>query len=411
MYGLTVDDGGRVALPQRVVARLRSHELRLQSHSPAHLTLVAQGGGEPCLTVTLGELGVADVLSFLNMFRKTGVLYLELADGARQIFFQEGEIIFALSERVEEDLGETLCQTGRLDRATLAQVRSELTGEWTLAQLLVKKNLVAPRDLWLATRYQVETIVYGLFASDQQGGACFVAGDPGRDDIVRLSMSTQNLIMEGLRRVDERALYLRRLRSFEAQLSYSGRSPTDLAEEEKRLLSFIYGAPATVADLVVRSGLAEFDALRLLYQLAEKKMVDVAAAAPAPLAEDVAELVELFNELLRLLCQAVAQREFTAELQQALRVLPSPLRELFRGVVLAQDGSVDGRQLMRNLTGLEGLEQKRLLVDALSELVYLACGQARRLLGSQASGELTSRVQELVRRAQRLVAGGEEEER
>ncbi|MCK9172852.1 MAG: DUF4388 domain-containing protein, partial [Desulfuromonas thiophila] len=148
MYGLSVDDGGRVALPQRVVARLRSHELRLQSHSPAHLTLVTQGGGEPCLTVILGERGVADVLSFLNMFRKTGVLYLELADGARQIFFQEGEIIFALSERVEEDLGETLCQTGRLDRATLAQVRAEQTGEWTLAQLLVKKNLVAPRDLW-----------------------------------------------------------------------------------------------------------------------------------------------------------------------------------------------------------------------------------------------------------------------
>lgn len=405
MYRVSIDDSGRVSLPRRVVTGLESQQLRVVSSSPQHVLLAVDGDGEPCLTATLGPVGVADILSFFNMFRKSGILYLDLPDGQRQIFFQDGEIIYATSQRFQEDIGEVLLELGKLDRETLNAVREDMSPGAVLNQILVRKNIVAARDLWLATRYQVEAIVYNLFACEQ-GGCCFVAQPLQRDDIVRLSMSTQNLIMEGLRRVDERALYLRRLRSMTALLSYSGKSPADLSEEEKKVISLIYSVPATVGQLVARSGLSEYDGLRVLYQLAEKRMVEVSQPESAPLPPIFVELFEVYNGLLALLYQCVSAEVpgFMEDTNRFLREVPHPLIYVMRGIRLEKDGTLDGRKLIGNLIGLEPGEQKKLVVDALNELVFMQCGIARRALGAQGSADLIRRVQEITARTKRLVS-------
>ncbi|MBW2186364.1 MAG: DUF4388 domain-containing protein [Deltaproteobacteria bacterium] len=404
MYRVCLDDSGRVDLPRRVAAALSSNDLAIASSSSQHVLLAVDGAGEASMTASLGSMGVADVLSFFNMFRKTGVLYLDLSDGNRQVFFQDGEIIFATSQRFEEDLGEILCELGKLERNVLTAIRSDMEEGATLSQVLVRKNIVAARDLWLATRHQVEAIVYNLFSS-QDGGCYFVAQELERDDIVRLSMSTQNLIMEGLRRVDERALYLRRFRSMDALLSYTGKSPANLSDEEKRLVSFVYSVSATVAQLVARSGLSEFDALRILYQLLEKGLVEVSQPEAVTVSSSFVELFEVYNGVLKLLhdCVSESTPSFLHDVNRFLREVPHPMLYVVRGICLEKDGVVDGRKIMKNLVGLEPLEQKKMIVEALSELVYMECTIARRALGSQGSAELIRRVQEITARAKRLV--------
>lgn len=407
MYRVCVDESGRIDLPRRVVAALSSNDLAITSSSSQHVLLAVDGAGEACMTASLGSMGVADVLSFFNMFRKTGILYLDLSDGNRQVFFQDGEIIFATSQRFEDDLGEILCELGKLERSVLTAIRSDVEEGATLSQVLVRKNIVAARDLWLATRHQVEAIVYSLFAS-HDGGCYFVAQELERDDIVRLSMSTQNLIMEGLRRVDERAMFLRRFRSMDALLSYTGKSPAELSDEEKKLVGFVYSVPATVAQLVARSGLAEFDALRILYQLLEKGLVEVSQPQAVAVDPPFVELFEVYNGVLRLLFSCVAEEapNLLAEVNRFLREVPHPMLYVVRGLHLDKDGGIDGRQIMKNLAGLEALEQKKMIVEALNELVYMECTIARRALGAQGSAELIRRVQEIAARAKRLV--GEE---
>ena len=53
----------------------------------------------------LGDMVIPDLLSFFNMFRKTGVLHFNLDDGEKSLFFQNGEIVFATSNFPKEDLG------------------------------------------------------------------------------------------------------------------------------------------------------------------------------------------------------------------------------------------------------------------------------------------------------------------
>lgn len=406
MYQVEVDDRGRVALPRRIVAGLDAPKLQVESCSAGHILLGVHGAQKPEVIVTLKTVGIPDVLSFFNMFRKTGILHLDLADGLRRLFFKDGEIIFATSDRLEDDLGEVLCEMGKLERKDLRSVRSEVSSAANLSQLLVKRQLVAARDLWLATRQQVESIVYALFAYDS-GSCFFVPADPEQDNIVRLSMSTQNLIMEGLRRVDEKALYWRRLRRPEAMLGYSGKAPQGLSSEEKNMMRQLYVTGQSVRKLLGTSEMSEYDALRTLYQLVEKGMLEVTEREEhlQPLAAELETILAIFNEMLALLYAQASPHsgEMLAEINRFIRELPDPHIYVFRGVQIHPDGTLDMRALAENLHGLELAEQKRLLVEALTEVVYQECSMARRALGAAAATDMVRRVQEFTMRARKLL--------
>ena len=53
----------------------------------------------------LARLDVPDVLSFLNMGRRTGVLALEKADQETKLFFRDGNPVFAASTKEDLHLG------------------------------------------------------------------------------------------------------------------------------------------------------------------------------------------------------------------------------------------------------------------------------------------------------------------
>ncbi|MDY0211965.1 MAG: DUF4388 domain-containing protein [Desulfuromonadaceae bacterium] len=406
MYQVEVDDRGRVALPRRVVAGLEASSLQVESCSAGHVLLSVHGAQSPEIVITLKTVGIPDVLSFFNMFRKTGILHLDLADGMRRLFFKDGEIIFATSDRLEDDLGEVLCEMGKLERKELRGARAEISSDANLSQVLVKRQLVAARDLWLATRQQVESIVYGLFACDS-GSCFFVPADPEQDNIVRLSMSTQNLIMEGLRRVDEKALYWRRLRGPEAMLGYSGKAPQELSSEEKNLMRQLYVSGQSVRKLLGTSEMSEYDTLRTLHQLVEKGMLEVTDREEhlQPLAPELETILAVFNEMLALLYVQVSpcNGDMLVEINRFIRELPHPHIYVFRGVQIHPDGTLDMRALAENLHGLELEEQKRLLVEALTEVVYQECSMARRDLGADAATEMVRRVQEFTMRARKLL--------
>lgn len=378
----------------------------MASSSDTHVLLGVQGGNAPAFHVILGDIGIPDVLSFFNMFRKTGILHLDLDDGFRRLFFKDGEIIFATSDRLEDDLGEVLCEMGKLERKDLQAARAGMAAGANLSQLLVKLRLVAARDLWLATRQQVESIVYALFTSES-GSCYFVSKDPEQDNIVRLSMSTQNLIMEGLRRVDEKALYWRRLRSPDAMLSYTGRAPNALDAEEKQMMRELYTGDRSVRRQISSNRMSEYDALRVLYQLVDKGMLEVREAEKQtqPLPLELESILTLFNEMLALLYEEISPQceEMREEVNRFIRELPHPHVYVFRGARLNASGVLDMEVLANNLIGLELEEQKHLLVEALTEVVYMECSIARRVLCSGAGADMVRRVQEFTARARKLL--------
>ena len=405
MAKMIIDSGGRLSLPHPVVRELGQKTLELSSFSPRHLLLIhRRDEGELVMAGELGELAIADLLSFFNMFRKSGVLTFYFPAGVKELSFLQGEIIAASSSLPEEQLGEILCVLGKLDRSALHLARNLAGGVPPTGQLLVDKGLVGAKDLWQVVRYRAETIIYSLFALSG-GSFFFVARTPEVDEQVRLSMSTQNLIMEGLRRFDERALFMRRIGSDRHLPVLTGKTLAGLPPVAERMLELIAQGRYPVRELLRKAGGGEFEGLRLLHQLLEKGLVAMEEAPAPPLEGELGDLLNIFNGALTAISRRVLGRHpgFLDEVRAFMRDVPQPFSFVFRDVGLCDDGSVDGGRILANLAGLEEGDKERLLAEALSELIYMACGVARRELPEVESGDLIQRVREVTQRVKSFI--------
>lgn len=405
MTRIKIGKDGTLTLPPGVAGKLAGRELQVASFSAEHLCLGPDGqGGGIQLVGMLGDIGIVDLLSFLNMFRKSGRLRFSLAEGDKDLYFRNGEIVYAASTFVGEELGEILYGLGKFDRDVLKVARQQAKSGVDLGTILVERGLISSQDLWMAIRSQVEAIVYDLFTF-QEGHFLFVDEPIEEERVVSLSMNTQNLIMEGLRRVDERAVYMQKVKSFEAIPVASGKTPNDLDSTSQRILALIQAGSGPVNEVLRRAGVGEFDGLRLLSQLVDRGVVVMEEAATVEVEGSFSEVITIFNGVLTAMYKVVSKRnpQFLQEVNRFLVDLPQPFSYVFRQVSLKGDGSLDGGRILANLAGLEEGDKLRLLTDALSELVYMECIAARRELGAVDSSELIKRVQHVSQRVQALI--------
>lgn len=405
MGSVKMDKDGGLKLPSQVVKELGSQEFALTSYSRHHLLLQpAESEATLEMAGNLGDIGIVDLLSFMNMFRKNGLLHFSLGGGDKGLYFQNGEIVYATSTFPEEEIAEILYGLGKFDREVAKVAKHQAGPGVSLGEALVKQEVISSQDLWAATRNQVETIIYNLF-SFHEGQFLFVAEPIDEAKVVRLSMNTQNLIMEGLRRVDESALYMQKVKSFDSIPVATGKTPNDLDSTSQKMLAQVQAGVASVTELLRRSGAGEFDGLRLLSQLVDRGVVVMEDAPTEEVGGDFSEVITIYNGVLAAMYKVVSGKnpQFLQELNRFLLDLPQPFSYVFRQVTLKDDGSVDGGRILANLAGLEEGDKLRLLTDALSELVYMECIAARRELGAVDSADLIKRVQEVSQRVQALI--------
>jgi hypothetical protein len=405
MSEIRIEKGGKLTLPPAVTRILEAQPLRMSSYSTNHLLLETTTGADKVLmTGLLNAGGIVDLLSFFNMFRKSGMLHFLLAGGNKTLCFQNGEIVYAVSTFPEEEIGEILYSLGKFDRETLQGARQFANGELPLGKILVDQQVIDAKDLWAAIKNQVETIVYNLFAF-QEGSFVFIDKPLAEDEVVSLSMNTQNLIMEGLRRVDERAVYMQKVKSLDAIPVATDKVPNDLDSVSQKMVALIQAGVGSVKELLRRSGSGEFDAIKLLSQLVERGVVSMEEAPTVKVEGVLGEVVNIFNGVLIAMHNVVSAKnpQFREEVSCFMRDLPQPFSYVFRQTTLKDDGSVDGGRVLANLAGLEEGDKLRLLSDSLSELIYMECIAARRELGAADSAELIKRVQEVSQRVQDLI--------
>ena len=406
MNAVRIDREGKLAIPTPGLRAVGERPLRLASWSSQHLLLEpADAGGGVLLAGALGEIGIVDLLSFCNMFRKSGLLHFSLAGGEKSLYFRNGEIAYATSSFPEEEIGEILYSLGMCDRQALLEARRLADDRQSLSEILVAQGVVGAKDLWTANRSMVETIVYHLFTF-HEGHFALVDRPLAEELVVRLSLSTQNLIMEGLRRIDERALYLQKVRSLDAIPVATGKVPNDLDSTSQKMLAMIQSGVGDVRELLRRSGTGDFDSLRLLSQLVDRGVVTMEEIPTVAVEGDLGEVITIFNGILTTMFRVVSGRnpQFRDEVSQFLRELPQPFSYVYRQAGLREDGSVNGGRILANLAGLEEGDKLRLLTEALSELVYMECIAARRELGAADSADLIKRVQAVSQRVHTLIA-------
>lgn len=400
-----INSEGVVRLPEDMASALRGESLELVSASPEHLFLSRPGRDAAVqMAGMLVEGCVPDLLSFFNMFRKTGVLTFELEGGVKSLYFQQGEIVYATSSFISEDLGAVLFSLGKIEHNLLQRARAAVAAGTTLGKVLVELGVATPKDLWMATRTQVESIVYSLFGVES-GGFSFQLLAIEQEQILRLSMSTQNLIMEGLRRQDERALFMRKIMSLDYFPKPTDRDGVDLPQIEVKLLGLAQAGSLTARELFRRAGCREFEGMRVLHELLGKRLLTMEETPSTEVEGPLGEILGIYNNLFRVLFHRLGEKGADAldELKLSLRELPQPYSYVLRDVQFQRDGALDGQMVVTNLNGLAEGDCRKLLADSLCEVAYMQTMLLRREMVADEARPLIAKVQEVTAKVRHLV--------
>lgn len=392
-----IDPHGRLAPGGDVARRLladRAGRFLLVPSAPD--LLVARrappaGGAAPerrcILAGELGAFALPDLVAFVHQSKLSGVLTVSTADGDRTVSFLDGEVRGARSEAPGERLAEVAVRLGHLPPEHLAAALALGDGR-ALGKLLVERGLVPAPTAWRCVHEQVAVVFHAMLLT-REGVFTLVAGEPPEPG-APLSVSTQSLLMDGIRRVDEMALFRGRIPGPDAVLRRTPAAlPTALEPLEEELLRLVDGR-RTVADLGRAAHLSLFDATKAFYHLAEAGHVEASAERAdgrACGADERAGIVaEGMSALLREVWAAVeaaGRRELLAAAVRTFLADPADrFAALWAGVTPAADGAVDVALLRANAARAAAgrADAPRLLFDALHELVLFYLFQAGALL-------------------------------
>jgi len=165
---------------------------------------------------TIRDFALPDIFQLIGIQRKTGVLTLQNDTDTVSLKFLEGQIVGAdtSTESLEDRLGELLVRTGRITDVQLqGALRIQKQTLRRLGNILVERDFIDEDELIEALRVQSSQIIYRLFRW-QNGRYRFTASDNlDYDENHFTPISSETVLMEGARMMDEWPIIERRIRS------------------------------------------------------------------------------------------------------------------------------------------------------------------------------------------------------
>ena len=256
---------------------------------------------------TLRDFSLADIFQLIGIQRKTGVLTLKKREDVVSISFLTGNVVSADSSQknLEDRLGNVLVKSERITSKQLHQaLRTQKSTLQRLGYVLVNQKFISQDDLREALQLQVTQIVYRLFRW-KDGDYHFSQEESLDYDRANFTpISSQSILMEGIRMIDEWPLIERKIPSFdlvfekvdpsiEVQRGDSeeeddmdavlggGASPEPASDGSNartlppsafRLYQRVDGR-ATVQELIDGSRLGDFDTCRVLFELIQLELI------------------------------------------------------------------------------------------------------------------------------------------
>jgi len=229
---------------------------------------------------------VPDILSLLSMGQRTGVLVLERPDEESKLFVRTGRPVFAVATRGDLRLGSMLVRMGRLKETDLDRVLArQHGGPQKLGELLLTEKILNEDELATFLKVQVSEVIFDTFTW-RQGIFTFFDHVPPPTAVVTLEMDLQNLLMEGVRRIDEKErldeFFPDRTMAIEALANPERvKHSVTLTPEEWQVFFLIDGRRSIDEICRAVGNPDELLTLRVLYRLVAAKFVALVPPPPA----------------------------------------------------------------------------------------------------------------------------------
>ena len=234
---------------------------------------------------SLDRFEVPDLLSFLGTGGRTGVLVFERPDRESKVFLREGRPVFATSTGEDLRFGSMLVRLGKVRAEVLERALKRQPGG-RIGQVLLSEKILTEQELAAFLKVQVSEVIFDAFG--WTGGAfSFFDEVPPPATVVTLEMDLLNLIIEGMRRLDDparaEAAFPDRDRAVEALVNPERLKQSAVLTDEEWRLFFLLDGRRSVSEICRLMGTSDDrPTLQILNRLRAARFVGLVASRGAP---------------------------------------------------------------------------------------------------------------------------------
>ena len=333
---------------------------------------------------TLAETTVPDLIRSIVRSNETAILSLDAVGRNDMIYFYEGRIVSASSTDPDVGLAETLLRMGELNVQQYNNALERLVIARRIGAVLVELGYLKMDDLTRALERQSNAIVLNAMAY-RTGSYTIDFMSELPDGVIALSLSTERLILDGVRRIEFWSLITRGVGRLDRVLEQVPGADArayqlELTDDENHVLALLTDEPQTAERLCERSYLSDFQTLRTVWGLlavnlvqdAQIEAVDEKRAAVESEYE-LEALVERYNDVFQNIFSVVFQKigDHVYDFMDRIvtrHVSPETMPYL-SGMNFVNEGRVDFDQLLNNLYASGSRDHAGVVQNVLNELV------------------------------------------
>jgi hypothetical protein len=239
-----------------------------------------------------GDLAERDLPGLVHELHReswTGSVALTRDDARVGVTVRQGQLVFASSSNPDHRLGPLLLHRGKATLRQLTDAGQAVGPGKRLGTILVERGLLSTKELVRAVVDQTQEIIYHAFQWTR--GSYELKAGTESSETITLSISTPNIILEGIRRIESWGRIERGVGGLEARYirspGWEARAHEIYLSNEQRALLEDLVTSRDVETLCERSTLSDFEACRTLWGFLVIGVVRrVDAPPPAPSVDD-----------------------------------------------------------------------------------------------------------------------------
>ncbi len=146
-----------------------------------------------------------EVFQLIASSRKSGTLGIQKDDSIVMVYFKDGNVVYGYGPRQTFHLGQLLKERGVISAQQLEEaigVQAKTENSKRLGEILISRRFIDRTDLERVIKKQIEELLYSLLGW-QAGSFKFYENQFPTDEEITVNLSVENVILEGLRRIDE----------------------------------------------------------------------------------------------------------------------------------------------------------------------------------------------------------------
>jgi hypothetical protein len=323
-----------------------------------------------------GEL--TDIVNLIGNSRVSGELFYIGETTVKTLSFKQGDIYAVTSDAPEDRIGEIACRSGLLSVDEVRTAVERCPDEEKLGAYLVSINAINAHELYSLLQEQIEEVFYSLLLV-KHGQYYFYREDIPNTLATPYLLPTQNLLLEGMQRIDELSYFREKIPSARmvfVRSKVTG-TPFPLNETEIVVLELIDGVRDLEA-IARESRFGEFLVTKAAFRMLQGGLIKqresdrLGDAGRAARSSGCLDVIGVFNKTFRRLFKAACTQNRQSGILQALSSFfeaNTTYRELFEGVRLGPDGTFDTSQVCKNLATIPVEDRTGFIYEALNEFL------------------------------------------